>query len=675
MDKRIILLVVTCILFSCHPVELENQQYIWQTSIQSGTKAPALGDFVNNPYEIHNMQHASDSLCNLFNEPIIELDPTDVYVRFLPKDSVEYRTMLSLGTEFFDMPLTFEPYDHICSYRDPSVPDTLITWQYTMVPYGTTLPNIEYEVIDTCYLPLGLRSAPFEGFDVMLDRLANNIANPDADYNNDAVKNIITSKPSRGMLPSGRAMVRTAEGIVPLRHIKIRAKHITNYGYAYTDDDGYYIVPKRFNYDPQYEIVFDNNLGFSEYFIDKSPSRFWKYLKHHSRSGYDILIDTTDVSWLASYVNNVIVDYYDSCAVENRQLPPSDLRVLVSNSALVQGSGAPMLRHISHNSLIGYTTYELIQGLLAQDPSAWPLVAYGVIRYALPDVVIQYDSILMHRQRDTVIYLNTFHELSHASHYARAGFPVWSGVIAHTIRCSVPVDIGYGDGTINDAAQDACELAEAWALTNQRKKWEELKMAGPRYVGVSSWLNPSIDAIYNLIYKYKYLTGAQVLDNMTSNVQSVNDLCTSLKNTYPTKRIRINNVFAETHALTNQTIWRVNNYTGQTLIFSVRKGNTVVHSRIPSNGTFVMTSVPSTTLGFYATWDPTYSDYNPNEFFIRRQSDVSMVYHQVGNGIVKTAMNRPFFVENQWAATDSLFVGGNKRKKEFIYNLTSSDIQ
>lgn len=666
--------ILICLLFSCHPLELENEQHVRQTPIQCRTKSPALGDFVNNPYEIHNMQHANDSLCNLFNEPTIELDPTDVYVRFLPKDSVEYRTMLSLGTEFFDMPLTFEPYDPICSYRDPSVPDTLITWQYTMVPYGTTLPNIEYEVIDTCCIPFNLRSSPIEGYEVMLDKLANMMANPGAEYLDDSYDHRITTNPTRSF-PSGRAMVRTAKGIVPLRHIKIRVKHITNYGYAYTDDDGYYIVPKRFNYDPQYEIVFDNNLGFSEYFIDKSPSRFWKYLMHHSRSGYDILIDTTDVSWLASYVNNVIVDYYDSCAVENRQLPPSDLRVLVENGNTLLGSGAPMLRQISHNSLVGYTIYELIQGLLVGDFNLVPACVYGVLKYVIPDVVIQYDSILMHSQRDTVIYLNTFHELSHASHYARAGFPVWSGVIAHTIRCSVPVDIGYGDGTINDAAQDACELAEAWALTNQRKKWEELKMAGPRYVGDSSWLNPSINGIYNLIYKYKYLTGAQVLDNMTSNVQSVNDLCTSLKNTYPTKRIRINNVFAEAHALTNQTLWRVNNKTGQTLIFSIRKGNTIVHSRIASDSTFVMTSIPSTMLGFYATWDPTYSDYNPNEFFIRRQSDVSMVYHQVGNGIVKTAMNRPFFVENQWTVIDSTIVGGNKRKLEFIYDLTSSDIQ
>ena len=117
------------------------------------------------------------------------------------------------------------------------------------------------------------------------------------------------------------------------------------------------------------------------------------------------------------------------------------------------------------------------------------------------------------------------------------------------------------------------------------------------------------------------------------------------------------------------------NNTGQTLIFSVRKGSVIKHTYVSNGSTFIMTSIPAANQGFYGTWNSTYAPYNPDEFFIRRQSNASMVYRQVGNGNVLTAMNRPFFVENQWAASDTTYAVGNNRIVEYTYTITSSDIQ
>lgn len=162
---------------------------------------------------------------------------------------------------------------------------------------------------------------------------------------------------------------------------------------------------------------------------------------------------------------------------------------------------------------------------------------------------------------------------------------------------------------------------------------------------------------------------------MTSDVLSVDNLCSSLSSSYSNKRIWINNSFAENHALANQTVWKVINNTGQPLVFSVRKGTVIKHTNVGNGSAFIMTSIPATYQGFYATWNSSYSSYNPDEFFIRRQSNASMVYRQYGNGNVLTPMNRPFFVENQWAVTDSLHQIGNNRIIEYTYTLTSSDIQ
>ena len=181
------IILLFCSLSSCGSFELDTDRATDSRPIHFITKSPTRvgGHFVNNTYEVANMQIACDSLCNLYNLPRIILNPTDVYVRFLPKDSIEYRAILSLGTDFFDLPLTYEPDSVISYYRDPSVPDSLMTWQYTMVPFGVTLPNVEHEIIDTCYIPSESRLAPIAGFNLLLDELANRIANPDEDYFND----------------------------------------------------------------------------------------------------------------------------------------------------------------------------------------------------------------------------------------------------------------------------------------------------------------------------------------------------------------------------------------------------------------------------------------------------------------------------------------------------------
>ena len=39
------------------------------------------------------------------------------------------------------------------SYHDPSLPEDVITWQYTTVPIDYNFPNVQYEVIDSCFVP------------------------------------------------------------------------------------------------------------------------------------------------------------------------------------------------------------------------------------------------------------------------------------------------------------------------------------------------------------------------------------------------------------------------------------------------------------------------------------------------------------------------------------------
>lgn len=114
-----------------------------------------LGDKVESPFLLSNMQRAVDSLSVRSGlKSKINLCPTHLYVRFLPADEVEYDQLVA------DTTLDFDPYpldrklsegDH---YHDPLLPAEAITWQYSVVPVGYNFEktNIPYEILDELYI-------------------------------------------------------------------------------------------------------------------------------------------------------------------------------------------------------------------------------------------------------------------------------------------------------------------------------------------------------------------------------------------------------------------------------------------------------------------------------------------------------------------------------------------
>ncbi len=92
-----------------------------------------LGVQLTNPYLISNMQHAYGNLG--LNDGLAVVN--NLYVRFLPTtnqlaalDSI----MDAQGLELFDTPVDYQVLYEGDYYQDPSVPDSLPTWQYAVVP-------------------------------------------------------------------------------------------------------------------------------------------------------------------------------------------------------------------------------------------------------------------------------------------------------------------------------------------------------------------------------------------------------------------------------------------------------------------------------------------------------------------------------------------------------------
>ncbi len=112
-----------------------------------------LGEKVKNPYSLSVMQAAYNELVgdtSLCSSTVLE--PTHIYLRFLPKNIEELR-VLEKDTNLFlySHPLDVKIADGSGNYHDPLLPDSVPTYQYVCVPVDYKLPQVEYEVLDEIY--------------------------------------------------------------------------------------------------------------------------------------------------------------------------------------------------------------------------------------------------------------------------------------------------------------------------------------------------------------------------------------------------------------------------------------------------------------------------------------------------------------------------------------------
>ena len=118
-----------------------------------------LGDKYESPLLLKNMQRAADTLSKrsgLRNAVILE--PTHLYVRFLPKDSAEYEQLVAdTVLDVTPYPLDYELTEGTV-YHDKSLPYNSYQWQYAVVPidYDLSSVGIHSEKLEELYMPDGI---------------------------------------------------------------------------------------------------------------------------------------------------------------------------------------------------------------------------------------------------------------------------------------------------------------------------------------------------------------------------------------------------------------------------------------------------------------------------------------------------------------------------------------
>lgn len=161
-------LTVTLIFISCQKTELtpENENYEESSRLitESEEEIPyeegsntILGENKQNPYSVENMTIA---LQNLSNNGIIcdveaEVYTSHYYVKFSPQNSEQYEALhLDSSLALSDYPIESTVIQNGDYYHDPSLPDSIPTYQYTAVEVGYQFPDsIPYEIIDNLYIP------------------------------------------------------------------------------------------------------------------------------------------------------------------------------------------------------------------------------------------------------------------------------------------------------------------------------------------------------------------------------------------------------------------------------------------------------------------------------------------------------------------------------------------
>lgn len=476
-----------------------------------------------NPYALRVMQEVYDT----YSESSITLEATDLYVKFMPKDSVELHTLKhNYNLELFDYPLDIElAEDEV--YENPFIPDSDLTWVYTTVKPDFEFPShISYEILEECYIPADGEAI---GFTTRADEV---------DVEDAAFALMGYDEPGFvdtrvRAIPQGKIQVfnDTTQSYVPVKGVKVRCHRLVKWDTAYTAEDGSYTMSKSFRYNPHYAIVFDNVMDFDIWGNWGPIARANHNLGWKSNFGHSVNIKSDSNAWEWAVVNNAAYEYYEMCEQTGIIKPPAALKIWVWKN--FAGSAAPMLRRITN--AIGYNGYSFIVNFFIN-------MFYGMtatrlnqmLKVVLPDITIGTINDDGLRADYARIYQSVNHELSHASHFCQVGSPYWAKYISYIMT--------YGAYGGNDSGNNAqlCAIGEMWGYfmgyTQAYERFGETQSDIKELEVVDTWIYPQV---FWEIYTNNILTKKQIFDCLSTDVETYNTLVAKLYTLYPDKAVDI----------------------------------------------------------------------------------------------------------------------------------------
>lgn len=259
INFRLLPLLVILLFWGCsEPMDFQED-----SPIQS-QYTPGENDIRNeDPFAISNILQAYKNLQAADSSmPALDINPNQVYIRFLPQNEAE-NDLLSSDTTLvlYDYPLDCEVKDEPNSMIDSG---NETGWQYCVVPLEKELPQVYHEVIYQVFIPpddnITAKSSS-AGMNKFYDELLNESARITGNMPENDTSAFASAKSARTRWnPKGRIRVwdDLLKMYVPLNHVNVHARWFTHVETGLTDEEGYFQL-KSFTREVNYSIKWENS--------------------------------------------------------------------------------------------------------------------------------------------------------------------------------------------------------------------------------------------------------------------------------------------------------------------------------------------------------------------------------------------------------------------------------
>lgn len=479
--------------------------------------AIVLGEQLDNPYALENVKSAYVALYPTKSRD--DLSTTDYYVRFLPDNDDQLTVLRNMGLTLVDHPVDYEILREGDYYHDPGVDEQKITWQYAVVPVDFRFPtDIKYEILESCYIASQSDDTKASAIDWNAVEAESFRITGNADMLSPATK-------GGGQQPSGYITITdpSANGGQPVgvAGVQVTCNVFVKFSSTYTDEKGYYRIPKSFSANPRYRLVFKNEKGFTigvnTILFPASVSTLGK----HSSSGVDLAVDATSDRKLfrRCVVNNAARDFYIRCGEGDLNIsePPSNLCFWMFDN--LDASSTVMLHH---GTVLG-GGYETV----------FFQVLTFIVKMFGPDITLGTQNCASYKEISSLVN----HEMAHACHFARVGTNYWNEYILYIAKCALQGQDTYGDGSLDGAGR--CAVGEMWAYYLQSRMHKDRYGGANPSFGSQYWFHPQILSSI----EDRGIKTSEIFDAIASGVTSTTELRDSLVAAFPGKKNSINQIF------------------------------------------------------------------------------------------------------------------------------------
>ena len=275
--KRTLLFLCCGLLLSCQKEFVSLQSELPPASSQIITDGmTVLGQQFENPYSVENMRKALENLSPKTRAGITDMDiqPTHYYVKFHPRSAEELDILAQDSTIiWYEIPLDYEIEEYGGYYHDPTIPDSLPTYQYASIEVAKwpAVSNIgvEYEILSDLFIPDEDKDE--EDDDGIMTRSGTkwNEALTDAlveeslrmTGNEEDGESEQQTRGRSKWRPAGRitAYDNIVGGAIPLNYVRVRARRWFTTHIGYTNANGYYSCNGRFKRPANYSIAWETS--------------------------------------------------------------------------------------------------------------------------------------------------------------------------------------------------------------------------------------------------------------------------------------------------------------------------------------------------------------------------------------------------------------------------------